>query len=416
MPNVYSYRARDFSGSVIKGQIQADDMNRAAELLRTKRLTILELAPGKTKQKRASLFKKKSIPVKEFSVFCRQMATMVKAGVTIMSSISAIAAQAENPLLAETLSDIGKELEAGKTFSEACQKHKDIFPNIFTSMVEAGETSGALDEVLERMAEYFENQAEIREKVKSATTYPSFIGVAAIVVVIVLMMTVIPGFASMFAESGMELPMITQIMMTISEVMQNYFYIVFPAIGVVLFLIARWAKTTKGRHRIQRISLRLPKFGPIFKNSAIGRFCRSLSILVASGVPMIQALEIVARVVDNVEYSSAILHARRGVSEGMTLSQGLGGSQHFTPLVLHMLKVGEEAGALDEMLSKVADFYEDEVKYTVDRLSSIIEPLMIFALAIIVGIILAAVMLPMFDMTGAIDTVGVKLLTQFLNI
>jgi len=328
---------------------------------------------------------------------------MVKAGVTIMSSISAIAAQAENPLMAETLSDIGKELESGKTYSEACQKHKEFFPNIFTSMVEAGETSGALDEVLERMAEYFEGQAEIREKVKSATTYPSFIGVAAIVVVIVLMMTVIPSFAGMFAESGMQLPFITQLLMTISEIMQNYFYIVFPAIGVAIFLLLRWSKTTKGRHTIQRLSLKAPKFGVIFKNSAIGRFCRSLSILVASGVPMIQALEIVARVVDNVEYSSAILHARRGVSEGMTLSQGLGGSSHFTPLVLHMLKVGEEAGALDEMLSKVADFYEDEVKYTVDRLSSIIEPMMILFLAGIVGVILAAIMLPMFSMGDAVE-------------
>lgn len=403
MANVYSYRARDFSGAVIKGQIQADDVNRAAELLRNKRLTILELAPGKTTQKKSALFKKKSIPVKDFAVFCRQMSTMVKAGVTIMSSISAIAAQAENQLLAETLSDIGKELESGKTFSEACQKHRGIFPNIFNSMVEAGETSGALDEVLDRMAEYFEGQAEIREKVKSATTYPSFIGVAAIVVVVVLMMTVIPSFATMFAESGMELPMITQILMTISEVMQKYFYIVFPAIGAVIVLLSRWAKTTKGRHTIQRVSLKLPKFGPIFKNSAIGRFCRSLSILVASGVPMIQALEIVARVVDNVEYSSAILHARRGVSEGMTLSQGLGGSAHFTPLVLHMLKVGEEAGALDEMLSKIADFYEDEVKYTVDRLSSIIEPMMILFLAGIVGVILAAIMLPMFSMGDAVE-------------
>jgi len=207
MPNVYSYRARDFSGQTIKGQVQADDMSRAAELLRTKRLTILELAPGRTQRKSNGILKKKSVPVKEFAVFCRQMATMVKAGVTIMSSISAIAAQVENHLLADTLSSIGKDLESGKTFSEACQKHKDVFPNIFTSMAEAGETSGALDEVLDRMAEYFENQAEIRQKVKSATTYPSFIGVAAVIIVIVLMMTVIPSFAGMFADSGMELPL-----------------------------------------------------------------------------------------------------------------------------------------------------------------------------------------------------------------
>jgi len=407
MPNVYSYRARDFSGQTIKGQVQADDMSRAAELLRTKRLTILELAPGRTQRKSNGILKKKSVPVKEFAVFCRQMATMVKAGVTIMSSISAIAAQVENHLLADTLSSIGKDLESGKTFSEACQKHKDVFPNIFTSMAEAGETSGALDEVLDRMAEYFENQAEIRQKVKSATTYPSFIGVAAVIIVIVLMMTVIPSFAGMFADSGMELPLITKILMTISEVMQNYYYIFFPVLGGAVFSILSWTKTTKGRHTVQRLSLKVPKFGTIIKNSAIGRFCRSLGILVASGVPMMQALEIVARVVDNVEYSSAILHARRGVSEGMTLSQGLSGSSHFTPLVLHMLKVGEEAGALDEMLNKVADFYEDEVKYTVDRLSSIIEPLMIFGLAIIVGIILAAVMLPMFSMTGAVDVVGI---------
>jgi type IV pilus assembly protein PilC len=305
------------------------------------------------------------------------MSTMTNAGVTIMSSISAIAAQAENPLLAEVLTDVGKELESGKTFSEACAKHKDFFPNIFISMVEAGEASGALDDVLGRMAEYFENQSEIREKVKSATTYPTFIGVAAVAVVIVLMTTVIPGFASMFAEGGQDLPGITVAMMAASNFMQKYFYIIVPALIVAAIAFKQWSATTKGRHTLQRLSIRLPKFGTIFRNSAIGRFCRSLSILVASGVPMIQALEIVARVVNNVEYSSAILHARKGVSEGMTLSQGLSNSPHFTPLVLHMLKVGEEAGALDDMLAKVADFYEAEVKYTVDRLSSIIEPIMI---------------------------------------
>ena len=412
MSNVYSYRARDLAGQVIRGQIQADDVNRAAELLRTKKLTVLELAPGRTKKQTVSPFKKKTVPLKEFSVFCRQMATMVKAGVTLMSSISAIAAQAENPLMAETLTDIGKELESGKTFSEACHKHKDFFPNIFTSMAEAGEASGTLDQVLERMADYFENQAEIRQKVKAATTYPSFIGVAAVGAVILLMMTVIPSFASMFAESGMELPFITQLMMSISEAMQNYFFLIIPALAVGIFLLLRWAKTTKGRHTVQRLSLKVPKFGIIARNAAIGRFCRSASILVASGVPMVQALEIVARVVNNVEYSSAILHARRGVTEGMTLSQGLAGSPHFTPLVLHMLKVGEEAGALDEMLAKVADFYEDEVKYTVDRLSSIIEPMMILFLAGIVGVILAAVMLPMFQMGDLAET-GVRLLTQF---
>lgn len=403
MANVYSYRARDFSGKVVSGQIQADDMNRAADLLREKKMIVLELAPGKAKKKGFSPFKKKSIPLKQFAVFCRQMATMTKAGVTIMSSISAIAAQSENPVLGDALTDIGLELETGKTFSEACYKHQAVFPNIFTSMVEAGEASGALDEVLERMAEYFENQAEIIEKVKSATTYPSFIGGAAVIVVIVLLMTVIPSFAQMFEDFGGDLPGITKLLMNISGFLQNYFYLIIPAIVGLILLALKWSRTTKGRHTLQRFSLKVPKFGIIIRNSAIARFCRSLGILVASGVPMVQSLEIVARVVNNVEYSSAILHARRGVAEGMTLSQGLSSSPHFTPMVLHMLKVGEDTGAMDEMLGRVADFYEDEVKYSVDRLSSIIEPIMILGLALIVGVILAAVMLPVFEMGGMVQ-------------
>lgn len=403
MANVYSYKARDFSGKVITGQIQADDINRAAEMIRGKKLILMDLAPGQVKKKNASLFQKKSIALKEFAVFCRQMSTMTNAGVTIISSITAIASQADNPLLSETLTDIAKELESGKTFSEACLKHKDFFPNIFVSMVEAGEASGSLDTVLARLAEYFENQSEIREKVKSATTYPTVIGVVAIVVVIVLLATVIPGFAEMFAESDQKLPGVTIAMLALSEAIQKYFYIFIPAVIILIIAVKRWSNTTKGRHTIQRLSLKVPKFGVIFRNSAIGRFCRSLSILVGSGVPMVQALEIVARVVNNVEFSSAILHARKGVTEGMTLSQGLGGSPHFTPLVLHMLRVGEEAGALDDMLSKVADFYEDEVKYTVDRLSSIIEPIMILGLAVIVGIMLVSVMLPMFDMGNLVQ-------------
>lgn len=398
MPTVYSYRARESSGRVISGQIQADDINRAAEMLRQKKMIILELAPGSTKKQGITLFKKKGIPLKQFAAFCRQMATMSKAGVTIMSSISAIAAQAENPNLAEALAAVGKDLESGKTFTEACQMHRDCFPPIFINMVEAGETSGALDEVLERMADYFEGQAEILEKVKSATTYPSFIGALAVIVSIAMMVTIIPNFADIFESAGMELPLVTQILIGLSNIMQKHIIIIVLGIIGAIFGISRYLKTPKGKHMMQRVTLKLPKFGTIFKNSAISRFARSLSILTASGVPLIQGLEIVARVVNNVEYSSAILHARKGVSEGMTLSQGLGASSHFTPMLLHMVKVGEESGALDTMLEKVADFYESEVKYTVERLSSILEPMLILFLALIVGTMLVGVMLPMFNM------------------
>ncbi len=403
MANLYGYRARNPAGKVVSGQIQADDMNRAAALLRDRQLVVLELAPGRTKPKTFEIFKKKDIPLKEFAVFCRQMATMVRAGVTIMSSISAISAQAENPLLSEVLTEVGKDLEAGKTFTEACQRHKQFFPNIFVSMVEAGEASGALDDVLEELAEYFESQSEIREKIKSATTYPSFIGAAAVIVVIVLLVTVLPGFAAIFDDIGGELPGVTKAALAMSDFLVDYWYIHLPVAAIAIFGLKYYMGTTKGKHMWQRLSLRLPKFGNLFQSAAMGRFCRTLSILVASGVPMMQALEIVARVVNNVDYSSAILHARKGVSEGQTLSQGLAVSPRFSPLLIHMLKVGEDAGAMDEMLAKVADFYEGEVKYTVERLSSIIEPLMIFMLAIVVGFILAAVMLPMFDMAAVVD-------------
>ena len=283
MPNVYSYRARDMSGKVVRGQIQADDMNRAAELIRSRRMVILELAPGRTRKKEFPLFKKKTIPLKEFAVFCRQMSTMTNAGVTIMSSISAIAAQAENPLLAEVLTDVGKELESGKTFSEACAKHKDFFPNIFISMVEAGEASGALDDVLGRMAEYFENQSEIREKVKSATTYPTFIGVAAVAVVIVLMTTVIPGFASMFAEGGQDLPGITVAMMAASNFMQNSLHHR-PRINCRRHRFQTVVGNHQGRHTSSAFPSACPNLAP---SSELGhrQVCRSLSILVASGCP-----------------------------------------------------------------------------------------------------------------------------------
>ena len=403
MANLYGYRARNPAGKVVTGQIQADDINRAAALLRDKQLVVLDLAPGKAKSKGLAFFKKKAIPLKQFAVFCRQMSTMVRAGVTIMSSISAISAQAENPLLSEVLVEVGKDLEAGKTFTEACQKHKEFFPNIFTSMVEAGEASGALDTVLEELADYFESQSEIREKIKSATTYPSFIGAAAVLVVIVLMLTVIPGFATMFEDMGAEMPAITQAALSFSEFLQNYWYIVIPGLIGGFLGIRYYFNTTKGRHVWQRFSLRLPKFGTLFQNTALARLCRTLSILIGAGVPMMQALEIVARVVNNIEFSSAILHARKSVSQGQTLSQGLAVYPRFTPLMLHMLKVGEDAGAMDEMLAKVADFYESEVRYTVERLSSIIEPLMILGLALIVGTILASVMLPMFDIADLVD-------------
>ena len=248
------------------------------------------------------------------------------------------------------------------------------------------------------MADYFEGQAEIMEKVKSASTYPAFIGSIAVVVSIAMMVTVIPNFAEIFEGADMELPFITQVLLTISHIMKKYFLIILVGIIAAVVGLVKYLNTVKGKHMMQRLTLRLPKFGTIFANSAVSRFTRSLSILTASGVPMIQGLEIVARVVNNVEYSSAILHARKGVSEGMTLSQGLGVSDRFPPMVLHMIKVGEDSGALDTMLEKVADFYEAEVKYTVERLSSIIEPLLILFLALIVGTMLVGVMLPMFKM------------------
>ena len=231
MTGLYSYRARDAAGKIVTGQIQADDMDRAADMLRQKKLIILELSPGTIKKPGFSLFKKKGIPLKQFANFCRQMATMTKAGVTIMSSISAVSSQADNPVLAEALADVGKELESGKTFSEACQKQKDVFPSIFINMVEAGEASGALDEVLERMADYFEGQSEIREKVKSASTYPIFIGSIAVIVSIAMMVTVIPNFAEIFASADMELPLMTQILLTISHIMKKYFLIIIVVIA-----------------------------------------------------------------------------------------------------------------------------------------------------------------------------------------
>lgn len=407
---VYNYIAVNQAGKQVRKFIEADTPQQAADRLRASGLRVSELKPAgrySMAALNASLQRMGGVKAQSLVIFSRQFATMINAGIPVIRCLDVLESQTNDPVFAPVVARIKSDVMAGKTLTEALMRHPRVFSALFCSMVRAAEVGGILDIVLNRLAGFLEKEAEIRSKVKSAMMYPTVIFVFAITVTTGLFLFVLPTFKKMFAEieidgKPLELPFLSNLIFMIGDFVKNYFYI--PAGLVILALIAYKAllRTDKGRHLIDAWKLRLPVVGDLIRKIAISRFSRTFGTLTQSGVPIMQALEIVADTAGNCIVRDAVLGARESIKRGERLGAPLAASGVFPPMVTQMIEIGEEAGKISEMLEKISDFYDAEVDATIKGLTSMIEPVMIMFVGTIVGLIAVTVLMPIPKMQEAL--------------
>ena len=394
----FRYTGRNMEGILKKGVIQADTQGKAIEQLRTKGINPREIFESNSIfHKNITLFE--SVKNQDFVIFCRQFATLVRAGVSIVESTGILAAQTPSKILKNSLFAVEADIREGIPFSDAANKHKKVFPSLFVNMIRAGELTGSLDETLERLAAYYEKQFTLKKKVQSTMMYPAVLLVVIVIVVVGLMLTVVPQFATMFEDFGAELPAITLFVLALSELIQQYWWLgLIIVTGLIVTFAYFYKNNSVFNYNVNLILLRVPVFGKLLQKSAIARMTRTLSSLFSSSVPILQALTIVEKVVGNPVIGKVVLDSRISLEQGGTLSEPLRKSWIFPPLVHQMTAIGEKTGSLDYMLEKIADFYEADVDRTVDTLKGLIEPLMIVILAGVVGMIVLSIMVPMFSL------------------
>lgn len=405
MAELYKYRARDYTGKIVEGTIEADSSQLAMTQLRSQNLIVTKVE--KTKAGAPSfdfnnIFGGTKVTTKELAIFSRQFATMIDAGVPLLRSLNILQEQAENKALKEALILSMKDLERGLTLSESFGNQPRTFPLMYVNMIEAGEVGGVLDEVLERMADHFEKEDDTREKIKSALTYPTVVFSMAILAVIFMLMFVLPSFISMYDGMDLELPTATKVVIGISDGLRAYWFVFLGLIILGVLGVKRILSTDKGRYTWDSYLLRLPIIGPLQKKVTISRFSRTLGTLLRSGVPIITALEVVRKTSNNAVVATSIENAKNNVRDGRGLSEPLRDSTVFTQMSVHMMAVGEETGELDTMLEKVAFFYDREVDAAVSKLSSSLEPIIMVFIGVVIGGIVIAFMLPMVKIFGAI--------------
>lgn len=343
------------------------------------------------------------VKLRDFVIFLRQFSTLIKAGVTIVDSMNILAHQTDSKPLKNALLEVELDLREGISLSAATAKHKRIFTNLFTNMVRVGEVGGSLDETLENLAVYYEKQNKTRQKVKSAMAYPIVIGIVAIAVVIFLLVSVVPTFVDMFADFGAELPAITKFVLNASVFMQKFWWLVL-LLGIFIYLMFTLLKQRQEtRYYLDYAKIKMPIFGKLIQKAVLARLTRTLSSMLNSSVPILQALVVVEKIVENEVIADVVKQSRQALEQGKSMTDPMKKHWAFPPLIIHMIAIGESTGSLDEMLGKVADFYEDEVENTTDQLKSLIEPLMIVFLSGIVGTIVIAILVPMFDIFNQIQ-------------
>ena len=400
---VFTYKAKTSAGLVMEGLIDADVQRSAVDKLRSQKLVVLQIEEKKTSviEKIMSLVGsagKGKVTSRDLVLFSRQLSTLVSAGVPIVQSLGILEAQTENPAFKEVLGGVKSDIEAGLSISDALRKHPDAFPELYTSMVKAGELGGILDTILERLTVYMESSEALKAKVKSAMMYPAIVLSICAIVTVFLMVFVIPTFKNIFASFGAELPLPTQILIDVSDAMKSRWYVIVASPYVAYRAFVAFYATPNGHKWVDARSLQAPIFGIILKKVAVARFTRTLGTLIKSGVPIMQALDTVAATAGNVIISDAIMLTRESIREGGHLSDPLKKSGVFPNMVTSMISVGEETGALDVMLSKIADFYDQEVDTAVKGLTSLIEPIVICVMGVVIGTIVICMFMPMFGL------------------
>lgn len=397
---VYLYKARTLNGENAHGEIAAANESEVVGHLRKRRLVVVNI---REKPKDFSFSLGKGIKTKDLVLFTRQFATMINAGLPLVQSLDILASQQAKPRVAAKIRAVLSEVEGGSTLADSMRKHRDFFSDVYVNMVAAGEAGGILDTILTRLAEYLEAAEKLRRKVRGAMVYPLTVMGFAVLAIAALLMFVIPTFAEFFVSAGVPMPLPTRIVMGLSDLLIGYWWAFGAAITIAIYLLRAYRKSPNGRRVIDRLLLQLPILGDVLRKAAIARFSRTLGTLVQSGVPILEGLDITARTAGNKVLEEAIMESRLSIAGGDTIADPLRKSEVFPPMVTQMINVGEQTGGLDEMLGKIADFYDEEVEASVAALTSVIEPIMIVFLGAIVGGMVVAMYLPIFDIIQTVE-------------
>jgi type IV pilus assembly protein PilC len=397
----YLWKGKTAKGEILSGEYQAADKNEVGEYLRKRRMVIVSIKK-KPKSQPLGFLKKKGVGVKDLAVFTRQFATMVNAGLPLVQCLDVLGRQLDKPQFKEVVLQVTADVEGGSTLAEALEKHPRVFSDLYVNMIAAGEAGGILDVILGRLAVFLEKADALQRKVKGAMTYPIIVLTVAGGACIFMLMFVIPVFAKMFSDFGGTLPAPTRIVMGLSDFIRGYWWALAGGAAAVTFAFKRYRATENGLRNTDKAAMRIPIIGTVLLKSAVARFTRTLGTLIGSGVPILQGLEITSRTAGNKVIQEAIQQTAKSISQGDTIAQPLKESGVFPPMVVQMIGIGEQTGALDEMLNKIANFYDDEVDSAVEALTAAIEPIMIVLMGGMVGSMLVAMYLPMFKMSSVV--------------
>jgi type IV pilus assembly protein PilC len=396
----FAYKVRDRGGKLLEGTLEADNQQLLIGKLRSMGYMPIDIvqqnAPTMSRDLKIP-FLGNRVKLKDVAVMSRQFATMINSGLALLRALNILAEQTESKPLAAIVAQVRIDVEKGSSLSAALSRHPKAFSRLYVAMVRAGEVGGVLDSVLLRLAETIEKQVELRRKVRSAMTYPIVVMVLVLLIVTAMLLFIIPMFKGLYGELGGTLPLPTLILLGVSSFVRKLWYVLFGVVGGIVWAFRHWINTEKGRNRWDAIKLKLPVMGLLVRKTALARFSRTLSALVRSGVPILESLDIVAETSGNHVVSVAVLDTQLAVKSGEPMSQRLEQHPVFPPMVVQMMAVGEETGALDEMLDKIADFYDQEVEATVEALTSLIEPLLIVVMGAAVGGMVISLYLPMFN-------------------
>ena len=400
---VFVWEGRSRGGDTVSGEIDAESQSDAEQKLRAQQIAVSQVKQKSALDIKLKLPNFERVTTKDLVIFTRQFATMVDAGLPIVQALDLLGSQEPNQKFKSVILDVKHNVEGGSTLAESLARHPTVFDTLYVNLVAAGETGGVLDAIFSRLAIYIEKAAKLKSKIKGAMTYPLSVLVVAVLVILVMLWKVIPTFEEMFANFGnAALPAPTQIVINISHGVADYILYIFGAGFALVWIITYLMRNPKTRAVIDRIALKVPIIGPVIRKAAVARFTRTFGTMISSGVPILDALEIVARSSGNYEVEKAIMHARLKVSEGRTLVEPLMETQIFPDMVVQMIGVGEATGAMDTMLNKIADFYEEEVDEAVDGLTSLIEPIMMVGMGGIIAGLLLAMYLPIFSLADTV--------------
>ncbi|EOU1840570.1 type II secretion system F family protein [Clostridium perfringens] len=397
----FKYKAINSEGQRIEGSQSADSESQVREMLLSNQYYPLSIEKENSKNKISFSFNRK-VKLKDIAVFCRQFYVMLDSGLSIGKALNILIEQGEKPKIREALIGVNGDLKRGETLANSMRKRKDVFPNLLTSMIDAGERSGNLDIILKRMAEYYEKETKIRGKIKSAMIYPIVLGVVAIIAITFILTFVMPTFVQMFEENNVDLPMSTKMVLGTSKMLGKYGIIIFLILVTAIILLGKYLKSEEGQYKLSIINLKIPVIKKLTQKIIVSRFTRTMGIVSSSGISLVTSLEIVASVVGNKIAEKELLKVKEKVLKGEGLGDSIMKIKIFPPMLASMVKVGEEAGSLDSILDKTADFYDDELEREIQTATALIEPAMIVVMGIIIGFLLISILTPMFKMYNSI--------------